>query len=99
MNDYSVKELVTEIVIPKLDAIQRDLVDKADRERVHQLAASLAAFEKVVVTALTDKAGLDDLAKVEERVDSLATWRTWLTGFATAIGIFAGVNGYRLWFG
>lgn len=97
--DYSVKELVTEIVIPKLEAIQRDLVEKADRERVHQLTAALAAFEKLMAQTLRDKVDLDELAKVDERIDRLETWRTWLTGFATAIGLFAGVNGYRLWFG
>lgn len=99
MNDYSVKELVTEIVIPKLDAIQRDLVEKADRQRVHDIAASLAAFEKLVLRALNDKADLDDIAKVDDRIDRLESWRTWLAGFGAALILVAGITGYRLWFG
>ena len=98
MNDYSVKELVTEIVIPKLDAIQSELVEKADRERVHSLISALAAFEKLTAAALTDLEKKLDQKADTERVGRLESWRTYLTGFGSAVAVVAGINGYRLWF-
>jgi hypothetical protein len=80
---FQVKDLLTKIDV-KLEKIDTKLDMKADRSRVHELAADLAALRLKV--ALAEQVAAE-LPTTLDRVESLERWRTFISGITVVLTV------------
>jgi hypothetical protein len=73
---FQVKDLLTKIDV-KLEKIDTKLDMKADRSRVHELAADMAALR--LQMALNEQAAVE-FRELQPTVDGLVAWRNRLAG-------------------
>jgi hypothetical protein len=99
-NGYTARDMLDKIVIPKLDAIDEKLDNKADRLRVHDLSTEMAAQRlEHRATQLIQEALRDDMREVKRDLDVLHRFR-WMTIGAVLILSGMGVPTLlRVWFG
>ena len=99
-NGYTARDMLDKIVIPKLDAIDEKLDNKADRLRVHDLATELSAMRlEYSATQLIQQAMRDDVRELKRETESLRGWRNKCIGGLLILGAIGITNLLRVWFG
>lgn len=97
--NVSIDKLRVELVQLELrlvDRITREISTKAEAAEVQSLRHSVKTLE--AQRPLGDRL-MGEFLDVKREVDSLKTWRAWLTGISSAAGFAAGATALRVFFG